>query len=397
MTSLTPTPYTWLDDHEIPQRNFLCGPAYQMGQVSLTVGPGGLGKSTLCITEAVSMAGGFSLFGHQPMNLRVWYLSAEDDKEEMDRRIAAACAAHHAWRSKNLHVDCVDRQQIQIAGPDGLNDAVIEDLINAIKGKIDVVIVDPFICTHAVSENDNSKIDKVARAWKRIAREGECAVHLVHHQAKDTREGSDGARGASALRDAARYIRTLVPVYDAEVIERLDLRPGGKHVRIVETKSNFHRTEGSHVVTLGTRTLLNGPQANGPRMIGDHVGVIELYPKHDLVPVQPKSGRIRRTAVAVPVRPARTDPAAEDEVGIILDLAAELTWKTAVNDELWLGRVVAEALNLDPKLDQLWLVKTFEALVSQKLLEEFDLGPTGKRGARVKFYRPAGRSESESS
>ncbi len=200
MTSLEPTAYDWPAIHKIPQREFFSGPAYQKGQVSLTVGPGGLGKSTLCITEAVAMAGGFSVFGNEPLNLKVWYLSAEDDKEEMDRRIAAACEALHADRSTNLHVDCVEKGQIQIANSDGLNTGLIENLIAEIRDKkMKVVFVDPFICTHDVSENDNSKIDKVARAWKRIAREAECAIHIVHHQAKDTKEGSDGARGASAL------------------------------------------------------------------------------------------------------------------------------------------------------------------------------------------------------
>lgn len=135
MTSLKPTAYDWPVVQEIPQREFLCGPAYQRGQISLTIGPGGLGKSTLCLTEAVAMAGGFSVFGNEPMNLKVWYLSAEDDKDEIDRRIAAACEALHAERSSNLHVDCVERDQIQIANSDGLNTDLIENLIAEIRDK----------------------------------------------------------------------------------------------------------------------------------------------------------------------------------------------------------------------------------------------------------------------
>lgn len=392
MTSLEPTAYDWPAIHKIPQREFFSGPAYQKGQVSLTVGPGGLGKSTLCITEAVAMAGGFSVFGNEPLNLKVWYLSAEDDKEEMDRRIAAACEALHADRSTNLHVDCVEKGQIQIANSDGLNTGLIENLIAEIRDKkMKVVFVDPFICTHDVSENDNSKIDKVARAWKRIAREAECAIHIVHHQAKDTKEGSDGARGASALRDAARYIRTLVPVpNDAETLKRLGLQPSGKHVRILVTKSNFHRAIGSHVFTLGTRTLMNGRSEDGEPQAGDRVGAIELYPKHDTVPSTPTKGNRKgqRSAAATPVRPARTTAADEHEVAIILDLAAGENFKPAITDALWLGLAVAEALKLDPKIDKAWLIATFKDFTERGLLVEFNGPSTGNSGNRAKFYKP---------
>ena len=389
MTLITPTEYNWPAVHEIPQREFFGGPAFQKGQVSLTIGPGGLGKSTLCITEAVAMASGFSVFGNEPMNLKVWYLSAEDDKEEMDRRIAAACEALHGAPSANLHVDCVERDQILIASSEGLNTNVIEGLISEIREKkFKVVFVDPFICTHAVSENDNTKIDKVARAWKRIAREAECAVHIVHHQAKDTREGSDGARGASALRDAARYIRTLVEVKDAEDIRRLNLRPDGKHVRIDVTKSNFHLPEGADVFTLGTRTLPNGRSASGEPQAGDQVGVVELYPKHDATPLPPKGNRrVRRAAASAPVRPARTAPATESEVAIILDLAAGMIWKPAVNDPQWLGLAVAEALKLEPKIDKIWLQATFTDLKQRGLLAEFGHSSGGKPGRRETFYK----------
>lgn len=396
MTSLKPTAYDWPVVQEIPQREFLCGPAYQRGQVSLTIGPGGLGKSTLCLTEAVAMAGGFSVFGNEPMNLKVWYLSAEDDKDEIDRRIAAACEALHAERSSNLHVDCVERDQIQIANSDGLNTDLIENLIAEIRDKIDVVFVDPFICTHDVSENDNSKIDKVARAWKRIAREAKCAIHIVHHQAKDTKEGSDGARGASALRDAARYIRTLVPVPDnVETLKRLELQPDAKHVRILVTKSNFHRAIGNDVFTLGTRTLLNGRSEDGKPEAGDRVGAIELYPKHDLAPSTPTNGNRKgqRSASATPVRPARTKAADEHEVAVILDIAAGKNFKAAVTDALWLGLAVAEVLKLDPKVDKAWLVATFDELTKRGLLVEFNGPKTGKSGNRVKFYKPGNTAD----
>ena len=44
-----------------------------------------------------------------------------------------------------------------------------------------VVIIDPLISCHEVSENDNGAMDLVAKAWGRVADLADCAVELVHH------------------------------------------------------------------------------------------------------------------------------------------------------------------------------------------------------------------------
>ena len=95
---------------------------------------------------------------------------------------------------------------------------------------IDVVIVDPFVSSHRLNENDNSGMDLVVKAWGRIAEQGHCAVELVHHvrksQAGQAAAYGD-ARGASALTDAARHVRRLVKMSPDEAkladIEELSL------------------------------------------------------------------------------------------------------------------------------------------------------------------------------
>lgn len=59
MDPLTPTLYVRPALQDLPQREFLFGPTYQRGQVTLTIAAGGVGKAALCLAEAVSIAGAF--------------------------------------------------------------------------------------------------------------------------------------------------------------------------------------------------------------------------------------------------------------------------------------------------------------------------------------------------
>ena len=59
------------------------------------VAPGGSGKSSLVIAELLEMVSGKPLLtGRNAKPLRVWYLNIEDPRDEIDRRIAAACIAY---------------------------------------------------------------------------------------------------------------------------------------------------------------------------------------------------------------------------------------------------------------------------------------------------------------
>jgi RecA-family ATPase len=64
--------------------------------VSATVAPGGLGKSSLVLAEAVTMASGRELLGvKSPKPLRVWYVNLEDPREAIERRASVCISASH--------------------------------------------------------------------------------------------------------------------------------------------------------------------------------------------------------------------------------------------------------------------------------------------------------------
>jgi len=89
---------------------------------------------------------------------------------------------------------------------------VVEALIAEMCARaIDVLIVDPFVSCHAVKENDNGAIDKVAKTFASIADRTDAAVELIHHARKTNgaEVTVEDGRGAVALLAASRSGRVL--------------------------------------------------------------------------------------------------------------------------------------------------------------------------------------------
>jgi hypothetical protein len=215
-----PTAFVWRDPSTIPPRPWLYGRHLIRKQVSVTVAPGGVGKSSLTICEALAMASGRELLGDWTAEgLKVWIYNLEDTRDELERRIIAAME-HHAvapeevngrlyvdtGRERALSTAIQTRDGIQIRKPE------MEALAQEIAAReIDVLVIDPFVSSHQVSENDNGAIDLVAKEWARLADQCNCAIELVHHTRKTNGEEAttESARGATALLGAARSGRVL--------------------------------------------------------------------------------------------------------------------------------------------------------------------------------------------
>lgn len=195
MSDLKPSPYQWTDPASIPVRQALYGNHLFRKFVSVTIAPGGVGKSSLLIAETLAMVSGKPLLGVDvPDSLRVWLWNLEDPRDELQRRIQAACQQYELEPDDlgdRLFVDTGREKELclAVATNDGaiIQEPVVEALTREIKAnQIDLLIVDPFISSHAVSENDNPAIDAVTKAWGKIADETNCAISLVHHTRKQS-------------------------------------------------------------------------------------------------------------------------------------------------------------------------------------------------------------------
>lgn len=196
-------------------------------------------------------------------------------RRELARRIQAA-ALHHA-----ISAGDIDDRLFVNAGPDNalltasakidgyVNEQVFADLEGEIrKREVDVLVLDPFVSSHALDENDNVQIDRVVKRWSRLAQSASCAVHIIHHTRKsDQTIASESARGAKALVDAARMVRVL-NLATAEELAALGLQPNVRAFHARRDKQNLaagHEERSWYL--LKSVSLGNGPPA-------DDVGVV---------------------------------------------------------------------------------------------------------------------------
>ena len=154
------------------------------------------------------MATGRNLLGEQPTaRLRVWYHNGEDSRDELNRRLVAICQ-HYKIPQEELvgHFFLTSGNEFPLRVAKGYNDLKIDTpLLDRIceeiaDNEIDVVILDPLVTLHNVSESDNNRMDTVVRLFAAIADEQDCAFELEHHTRKATRRRHRPRRGRHARR-----------------------------------------------------------------------------------------------------------------------------------------------------------------------------------------------------
>ncbi len=284
--------YRWPDPASLPTRQWLLGHWLLRGEVTAIIAPGGTGKSTISNTIALCLASGRSLLGKAlPRGPQaVWIFNLEDSMEELERQLAAACAFHGIGPEDcgdRLYLDSGMVQPLCTATEDRqgftLNEEAFAQLAATIIDKqIAAVIVDPFVSSHAVQENNNGAIDAIAKRWKRLAQESGCAVVLVHHTKKLSGRvvTAEDGRGAVALRDAARVVLPLNSISHAEA-EGLGITDPALRrtlVRIDTGKANRAPLGTATWIKLESQCLDNGYGAEP----ADYVGVACLWEKPDV-------------------------------------------------------------------------------------------------------------------
>lgn len=331
VVSFDPSPFQWVDPEKIAPREWLYDSHLIRRYVSGTISPGGVGKSALKIAEAISMATGKGLLTGKPGRpLTVWYWNGEDPEEETQRRVAAACK-HYGVSADDLggrlYLDSGRKTKIVLAKESraGLIVAhpIRQALIEAIqKLKIDVVIIDPFVRSHEVSENDNSKMESVVDEFRQIADATNCAVELVHHSRKTggAEVTAEDARGGSALISAVRSARVLNQMNTDEArANRVPATERRQYFRMDDGKVNL----APHAPANRWFKIEGVMLGNGrPGLAQDSVGVVTPWTK-----------------------PATTDGLARNAVEIAQAAIAGGEWRENVQSgEKWVGRPIAEVL-----------------------------------------------------
>ena len=338
------TPYAWRDPATIPPRPWVYGRWFLRGTVACVVAPGGSGKSTMLAGTALALASGRDFLGKKVWEgpKRVWLWNLEDDMDELSRSIQAA-AIHHGLTADDvagrLFVDsgmegaglCT---AVEADGQFKLLEPVYEALTAEIeRRRIDVLIVDPFVSSHEVEENANSKIDKIAKAWGRVAKAANCVTVLVHHTSKagSADVTAMSARGAVALINAARSTLVLNRMSD-EQAQELGITPEqrGRYVSVADDKHNRAPAEKADWYELIGVDLGNG--------VNHHPG--------DSI------------AVAVPwTLPDPFDEVTVEHLEQVKRVIDGGEWRENMQSGQWAGHAVAQVLglNADNKTDQGWI------------------------------------------
>ena len=215
------------DLRPVPPRGWLILGTFCRKFLSLLIARGGTGKTAVRIAQAMAVATGIEITQQKVfVRCNVLYVSLEDDVEEMQRRLEAT----------RLRFGISDEQLLDalyFACPLGAQLVKFNERTGAIEDegdlyfwlerkivqyRVGLVVIDPFVKAAGVPENDNAAIDRVCALLIKLASDQDCAIDVLHHVAKGFVEAgdSDKARGASALRDAARLVSTLLPMTGAD-------------------------------------------------------------------------------------------------------------------------------------------------------------------------------------
>jgi len=238
------------------QREWVMRDHLLRGYVSCIFAPGGAGKSIISLGMALSVATDRPLLGFEVSEqCNSLTINNEDDESELKRRIAGAIIDYKVGAyelvEKFHYISGYGSPLVFVEKhPDGtiLSTPNVEALKKYITdNNIGVVVIDPFISTHNLNENDNAEISKVIDTYKHIAHKTRCAILLVHHTKKIGGHDSEAhagdaeiGRGATALKDAARCVDTVARM-STQSAETLGFtsEERSRHIRVDTGKNNF--------------------------------------------------------------------------------------------------------------------------------------------------------------
>ena len=262
--------HTYRSGEEISKRKWIIQGTCIAGAVTLFVGAGGAGKTTLGSQLCYSIATGLRFFNSNVYETgNSLMMVQEETNNEAKLKLRANEQQFGSLENCQHQIDIISiEKSIKLTHfkPDGtvqiLNDYhALKKLIRNRKYK--VIYLDPLISlkTGAFEENDNEKMERLVKDYIiPLGLENDCAVVIGHHTNKisgitynseyddkptvDNLAAMYSARGASSLTAAARFVFSLVPMnkylWESHYQE---IAPQGLYrnslVGFIEAKSNY--------------------------------------------------------------------------------------------------------------------------------------------------------------
>lgn len=202
--------------------------------VAAIIAPGGAGKSYLAMHIAVSTASGSSLFSKflPTKPSKVVFISGEDDKVELQRRIHAVTqdlpGSVKASISTNIFfIDFADSFELftnkSMTGEVFMTDTprmLVDCIKETVGDEVDLVIVDPISRFRGGEENSAADTTRFVQVLQFIRDKLNATVLTLHHVnkgAKSNGSSQNNARGSSAFIDGVRLVYELNVLSDEEI------------------------------------------------------------------------------------------------------------------------------------------------------------------------------------
>lgn len=237
------------------------------GKTAMLVSPGGVGKTTILMQLAISVATGLPWLNHYIIARpgRVLVALGEEDREEMHRALFYGAKAAGIDRdSDERHRTAIYENIVSypLAGipaafvdGDGLEQPFYRRLLDFVEetGPYSLVVLDPgsrFMGPDA--ETDNAAATRFVQCLEAITQTaGAPAVLMAHHtnkgaSAEDSKSSQADARGSSALVDGVRWCANLRSKPESGAgyrskltVTKTNYGPPGRPLELVRPRSGF--------------------------------------------------------------------------------------------------------------------------------------------------------------
>jgi len=247
-------PPDWLTEPP-PPIEFCLNPLLPIGAVTIINAHGGTGKSLFALKMVIHIVLGLDFLNAFTNDGKAAYMSLEDPEAVFRERffkIANGMPDDITPRlpeltQKLMFIDMYGKPALMAGFVNGkvVESQMVTKLANDLKNSdIKCLVIDTFVRTHSLNENDNAQMGALLMLFEKIAKVAQCAVVLIHHQPKAGLSKDYASRGASAITDNARSVIHLEKV-DAKDMDNFDEESiktairEGRLIRVTHTKHNY--------------------------------------------------------------------------------------------------------------------------------------------------------------
>jgi RecA-family ATPase len=230
-------------DTPAPPREWLVPEFIPHAAVTLLSGDGGTGKSLIALQLGVAAATGKPWLGQRidrPGD--VLFLSAEDSRDELHRRLESICNGD-LTALERLHARSVVEVDPLLATFDRENRMKTTELFSKVHAAVErvrpsLVVLDTLANLHSGDENNKAHAMQFVNRLKGIATTFNCAVLLLTHPSLSGMSNGSGAAGSVGWSNGVRSRLFLSRVKDKDGNEHnADIRT------LTTTKSNYGRSD----------------------------------------------------------------------------------------------------------------------------------------------------------